>query len=128
MPGANPDRLSRSIYGPKLVPEPPIDLEQLRRVRVPCRDFPNNLCYPGPARTLTRRGERDRLDRCWLFGATLEQILRDEFQCGVAEGRAEEPPLFIRYLEKPARPTPRIASNLGVAQVAHGRQCLIAGG
>jgi hypothetical protein len=63
-----------------------------------------------------------------LFGTTLEQILRDEFQCGVADGRAEELPLFIRHFEKPARPTSRIAPKLWVGQIAHGRQCLIAGG
>jgi hypothetical protein len=68
-----------------------------------------------------------RRDRCGLFGATLEQVRREELKRGLADGRAEEPP-YSCHIEKPARPPPRIAANLRVGQVAHGRQCLIAGG
>jgi hypothetical protein len=46
--GTNPDALTRSVHGPKLVSEPLINLEQSRRVCVSRRDLPNNLCVPGP--------------------------------------------------------------------------------
>src|SRR5215471_14103489 len=85
--GANPDRFTRSTYGPKLVSDALIDLDQLCRVCVPRPVLPNNLRRLGLG--LIRTGERGRPDRCWdryrLFGAALEQILGDEFQCGVAE-------------------------------------------
>ena len=42
--------------------------------------------------------------------------------------RAEEPPLVVRHLEKPACPPPRIAADLRVDQIAHDCPRLIARG
>src|SRR5262249_11833911 len=50
------------------------------------------------------------------------------FRAGVAYGRAEEPALFVRHLQEPARPAPWIAANRGIGKVAHGRQRLFASG
>src|SRR5262249_45978192 len=130
LPGSSLDPLTRWTHGAKLVSESLIDLEQLCRVCVSRRDLPNNLCCLGPG--LIRRGERGRpdwcWDRCWLFGATLEQILRDELEYGVSDRGAEEAALFIGHFNKPTCPAPQVAAALGIGQVAHGRQCVIAGG
>jgi hypothetical protein len=34
-----------------------------------------------------------------LFSATLDHVRRDELEGRLADGRAEEPPLFIRQLD-----------------------------
>src|SRR5262245_45585578 len=46
----------------------------------------------------------------------------------VANGRAEELTLIVGHLQEPARPAPRIAADLGIGQVAHDCQRLLAGG
>src|SRR5262249_48838567 len=43
-------------------------------------------------------------------------------------GRAEELTLIVGHLQEPARPAPRIAADLGIGQVAHDCQHLLAGG
>src|SRR6516164_1752130 len=63
------------------------------------------------------------LSRPWIRGIQLDNLKR-----GVANGRAEELTLIVGHLQEPARPAPRIAADLGIGQVAHDCQRLIAGG
>src|SRR5215813_2705918 len=44
------------------------------------------------------------------------------------DGHAQEFARFVRHLQEPARPAPRIAGDLGIGEVADDRQCLCAGG
>jgi hypothetical protein len=39
------------------------------------------------------------MGRYGLFSATLDHVRRDELEGRLADGRAEEPPLFIRQLD-----------------------------
>src|SRR5262245_20110128 len=43
-------------------------------------------------------------------------------------GHAQEFAPFVRHLQEPARPAPPIAADLGIGQVAHDCQRLLAGG
>jgi len=46
----------------------------------------------------------------------------------MADGHAQEFAPFVRHLQEPACPAPRIAGDLGIGRVADDRQCLFAGG
>jgi hypothetical protein len=63
-----------------------------------------------------------------FLGLKLRGIRPDNLKRGVANGRAEELTLIVGHLQEPARPAPRIAADLGIGQVAHDCQRLLAGG
>jgi hypothetical protein len=89
---------------------------------------PKTLCVP---KLNCATGLRSRHPPPLRLGVRCLRVLETgpyDLKRRVAYWRAEEPAAVVRDFEKPACPTPRIAADLRVRQIADNAQRLVAGG
>ena len=124
--GANPYAFADQTDDRKLVSQLLIALKQLFGVLPHHQHLLNKH---GRSTALSGGHHRDGGGRFLGWSSlSLAAIRGDEFKGGVPYGHAQEFAFFVRYLQEPARPAPRVAGDLGIAQVAYHRQRLFASG